>query len=104
MIQVGKPFIPKESITYVNDALESGWVSSLGKYIDKCTDFLKEKFGYKYVLLTSNGTCSNHLMVKCLQYRYINKNIFCPNNVYVAAWNPFLQEKYHKLIFIALIS
>lgn len=100
MINVAEPYINKKSIEYVNEALSSGWISSLGKYIDKCIDFMKEKFNYKYILLTSNGTCSNHLMVKCLQHRYTQKRVICPNNVYVAAWNPFLQEDYHRLRFI----
>lgn len=97
MIPIGKPFISKESIKYINETLSSGWISSLGKYIDKCIDFMKEKFNYKYILLTANGTCSNHLLSLCVKYKFGLKNIICPNNSYIAAYTQFIKEGFNLL-------
>ena len=32
MIPVYKPFLNEEIIKYAHDALDSGWISSIGKY------------------------------------------------------------------------
>ena len=34
-IPISQPSIGQKEIKYVNDAMESGWVSSIGDYIDK---------------------------------------------------------------------
>src|SRR5512137_2164708 len=95
-IQIYKPYLDK--LWPARDALESGWISSLGEYKDKAVDLLKKRFGYRYVLLTSSGTAANHLMAECLKWKYRQyKTILVPNNVYVAAWNPFLYTNYHGL-------
>ena len=99
MIPIYKPYLPKRSLRYAHEALDSGWISSLGKYKILCEEKLKEMFGYGHVLLTNNGTSAIYLVSKCLKYKYPNINrVIIPNNVYVAAANAFLYDKEFKMV------
>ena len=41
MIPIYKPHIPDSSVRYATDAVESTWISSIGKYIELATDKLR---------------------------------------------------------------
>lgn len=98
MIPVYEPYLPKQCLKYPKEALESTWVSSVGKYKEKATEALKIRLNVNYLLLVNNGTSAVHLMALALKkkYPYI-KNIIVPDNVYVAAWNGFLYNKDYNL-------
>ena len=95
MIPIYKPFITKESIEYVNAALESGWLCHKGYFVEAASNWLKEFLGVNYVLLLNSGTAGCHLLARTIRQFYpeIN-NIICPNYVYVAAWNGFIYENF----------
>lgn len=99
MIPIYKPYLTNENLKYSHDAINSGWISSQGQYLDIVKDRLKKEFNFERVILTNNGTTATHLMAIAIKYKYphINK-IIVPNNVYVAAWNSFLFDKNFKLI------
>ena len=65
-IPISEPSITQKEIDYVTDAIKSGWVSSLGKYID----MFEEKFalycGTRFAVATSNGTTALHLALVSL--------------------------------------
>lgn len=96
MIPIYKPYLPKQSLTYAKDAIDSTWISSQGKYLSKAQELLKEKNKSKFVILSSNGTTATHLVSIGLRYKYPNlEALIIPNGVYVAAWNSFMMsEKY----------
>lgn len=60
-IPISQPSITLKEIEYVTDALKSGWVSSLGKYIDIFEEQFAEFVGTRYAVTTSNGTAALHL-------------------------------------------
>jgi perosamine synthetase len=60
-IPVSEPSITQKEIDYVLDAVKSGWVSSIGEYIEKFERRFAEFVGTKYALTTSNGTTGLHL-------------------------------------------
>jgi perosamine synthetase len=99
MIPIYKPYFTETNLKYAHDAINSGWVSSQGEYLDLVKEKLKSLIGCKRIILTNNGTTATHLMAIALKYKYphINK-IIVPNNVYVAAWNSFLYDKNYELI------
>jgi perosamine synthetase len=98
MIPVYKPYFPKGSLHYAHDAIDSTWVSSQGKYLQLVKDWLADYYGTEYIILTSNGTTANHLMARAIHKKYPDrKNLICPNNSYVAAWNPFLFDNMFEL-------
>jgi perosamine synthetase len=77
----------KEAINAIN----SGWISNHGEYINLATNKLNEVLNCNYSILLSNGTCATHCLFLSLKFKYpeINK-IYVPNNAYVAAWNSAL--------------
>ena len=90
MIPIYSPRIYTES---AQKALESGWISSQGEYIERATHTLKEILGVPYVVLMNNGTSATHMLIQSLKYRYPNlTKIYVPNNVFVAVWNTVLYE------------
>ena len=98
MIPVYEPYFPKGSLTYAHNALESTWVSSKGKYLEKVKEWLAEYYGTEYIILTNSGTAANHLMARAIHEKYPERhNLICPNNSYVAAWNPFLFDNMFRL-------
>jgi perosamine synthetase len=61
LIPVSQPSISELEISYVTDAVKSGWVSSLGTYIEDFERSFAEFCGTKYALTVSNGTTGLHL-------------------------------------------
>lgn len=98
MIPVYKPYFTKDNLKYAHDAIDSTWVSSSGKYLELSEELLKEYLGVNYIILTNNGTNANHLMAKALMKRTNTKSLLVPSNAYVAAWNPFLYDKFFNLV------
>jgi len=99
MIPIYKPYLPKDSLKYAHDAIDSTWISSHGKYLEDVKEDLKKLSGCEYVILTNNGTSATHLLALSLDFKYPEiKNIIVPSNVYVAAWNMFLVNPKYNLI------
>lgn len=99
MIPIYKPYFTEANLKYAHDAINSGWVSSQGEYLELAKNKLKEILGCKYLILTNNGTTATHLLAIALKFKYPHiKRIIVPNNVYVAAWNSFLFDKNYELI------
>ena len=65
-IPVCEPTLQGNELKYVTEAVQSGWISSAGKFITE----LEEKFaafcGVKYSVSCSNGTTALHLAVEAL--------------------------------------
>ncbi len=49
---------------YLNDCIDSGWVSSAGSYVDKFEESIAEYTGVKNAISTVNGTSAIHLALK----------------------------------------
>jgi perosamine synthetase len=98
MIPIYIPRVFKES---ANQAIESGWISSQGPFIEKAATLLKSKIDMPYVVLLNNGTSATHMLIKALKFKYptISK-IYAPNNVFVAVWNTILYEYDKNIIEI----
>ena len=74
-------------------AIEDGWISNHGKFIELSTNKLNDLVKSKYSILMSNGTCTTHCLFLSLKFKYPDiKKIYVPNNCYVAAWNSALME------------
>src|SRR3989344_642831 len=65
-IPVCEPTLQGNELKYITEAVQSGWISSSGKFITE----LEEKFaafcGVKYGVSCSNGTTALHLAVEAL--------------------------------------
>jgi perosamine synthetase len=90
MIQIYEPNISEYNTSAIR-AINSGWISNHGEFIQLSKDKLSSVLKNKYTILMSNGTCATHCLFLSINYKYphINK-IYIPNNAYVAAWNSAL--------------
>jgi len=66
-VPVNEPVIPAESKRYVLDALESGWISSAGKYIGEFEQAFARYLGVKHAITTTSGTAALHLALAALE-------------------------------------
>jgi perosamine synthetase len=99
MINIYEPYLNQEVTKFAKDAIDSGWLSSNGKYLNLVKDKLAEINQSNYVILCNNGTTATHLLAVALRYKFPKiKNLIVPNNVYVAAWNSFLVNPIFNLI------
>lgn len=93
MIPVYCPSLTPESLRYAQEALKSGWISSVGKFTELAEAELCRRLGVRHAILVSNGTTAGHLMIRCLrQFHPDVRRFIVPNNVFVAAWNSVLYE------------
>src|SRR5207248_8483077 len=65
-VPISKPLIGAREKELVLDALESGWVSSIVKYIDELEANFARYCGAEYALAVSNGTAGLHLALATL--------------------------------------
>jgi perosamine synthetase len=77
----------------LREAIDSGWFSSQGEFLEKATEVCKRRIDTPYVVLLNNGTSATHMLYKALRYRYPHcTKIYVPNYVFVAVWNCALYE------------
>lgn len=70
------------------DAIESGWISNYGQYIEKAEKLLCDILGVKYCILMNNGTSATKCLFLALRYKYPDlEHIYLPNNTFVAPYN-----------------
>ncbi len=60
-IPVSEPSITQKEIEYVTQAVKSGWISSIGEFIEKFEREFAKFIGTKYAVAVSNGTVALHL-------------------------------------------
>jgi len=65
-VPVAAPVIGEREIACVTDAVRSGWVSSLGKYIDEFEREFAKYCGSRHAIAVSNGTVALHLSLHAL--------------------------------------
>lgn len=80
-----KPDYWGNEIKYVNDALESTWISG-GPYIDRLEEGFRKTLGINHVLAVSNGTTAIHLAFLGLNIQP-NDEIIVPGFGFLAAAN-----------------
>jgi len=85
-ITISQPSITQKEIDYVTDAIKSGWVSSLGKYIDQFENKFASFCDVKYALATSNGTTALHLALVALDIKE-GDEVIIPDLTFIATAN-----------------
>lgn len=63
-IPLSVPVIEGNEWTYVKECLDSGWVSSVGSYVDKFENSFASFTGSKYAIACVNGTAAIHIALK----------------------------------------
>lgn len=60
-VPLHEPFFKGNELKYVQECIETGWVSSVGAYVDKFEKDLAVYLGVKRVIAVVNGTAALHL-------------------------------------------
>lgn len=68
-IPVCEPLIGKKDIDNVIECLNTGWISSSGKFIDEFEKSWSEYCGMKYGVAVSNGSTALHIALACLDIK-----------------------------------
>ncbi|HEY8658950.1 MAG TPA: LegC family aminotransferase [Hanamia sp.] len=86
MLLLSGPNMGGNELKYVTECIETGWVSSVGAYVDKFEKISAEFAGTKYAVATSSGTSALHI---CLILTGVNENdlVIAPNITFVATLN-----------------
>jgi len=85
-IPISRPSITQKEIDYVTDAVKSGWVSSLGEYVETFEKMFCEYCDTKYALTTANGTVALHLVLAALGINQEDE-VIVPDFTFVATAN-----------------
>src|ERR1700742_5331053 len=85
-LPISKPFIGAREKELVIEALESGWVSSIEKYIDEFEANFARYCGTEYALAVNNGTTGLHLALATLGLQP-GDEVIVPDLTFVATAN-----------------
>ena len=66
MIPLSVPNICGNEWNYVKECLDSEWVSSAGKFVNKFEDLVAEYVGCKFAIACTNGTSALQLSLRLL--------------------------------------
>lgn len=86
MIPIYKPWITSLEKDYVNQAMNSGWISSQGEFIQRFEDNFAKFLDVKYAVAVNNGTSACHLALLSSGIRK-NDEVIIPDITYIATAN-----------------
>jgi perosamine synthetase len=85
-IPVAEPLLAGNELAYVTDCVQTGWVSSLGKYVRDFEQQFATYCGTQYGIATFNGTVAIHLLAATLNLGP-GDEVITPTLTYVATAN-----------------
>ncbi len=102
MIPVYEPDLGNLEKKYVNEALDSGWISSKGVFIDRFESEFARFIGYGHSgISVSNGTVALHLALLALDIAP-GDEVLVPNFTYVACANAIVYVNARPVFFDSL--
>lgn len=90
MIPVYQPHLTGNEKKYVNECLDSTWISSKGEFIEKFESGFKNFTGAGYASSVSNGTTALHVALEALQIGD-GDEVIVPTFTYIASVNTIIQ-------------
>lgn len=102
-IWLSSPTMHPESKTYMNEAFDTNWVSTVGRNINDLEIIAAQKAGVEYAVALSSCTAALHLCVKLAGERLYGKpnighgavegrRVFCSDMTFDATLNPVVYE------------
>lgn len=86
MIPLSVPNLSGSEWEYVKETIETGWVSSVGSYVERFEESVKEFTGAGYAVATMNGTAALHASLVTLGVG-LNNEVLVPNLTFIATLN-----------------
>ena len=89
IIPVNRPLFSKLEKKYLNECIDSGWISSSGGFIIKFEESFKKIVSRKYSVAVSSGTAALDIAIKTLN---LNKGdeIIVPNFTIISCLNEII--------------
>jgi Predicted pyridoxal phosphate-dependent enzyme apparently involved in regulation of cell wall biogenesis len=81
-----EPMFNGNEWAYVKGCLDSGWVSSVGRFVERFEQQLAEYSGLKYAVAAVNGTAALHICL-CLADISVNDEVLVPALTFIATAN-----------------
>lgn len=97
LIPISQPYLDNKDREYVNAAVTSGWISSLGKYIDAFESEFASFCGAKYAVAVSNGTVGLHLSLMAAGIGP-DDEVIIPDLTFVATANAVMMAQARPVI------
>ena len=85
-IPVSEPTITEKEIEYVTKAVRSGWISSIGEYINRFEEEYARFNNTRYALTVSNGTTALHLALLAIGIKS-GDEVIVPDLTFIATAN-----------------
>lgn len=85
-LSLHEPELDETDVDHVVDCVKSGWVSSVGKYVDQFERKLEEITGAKRAVAVCNGTAALHICLKMVGSG-IDDEVLIPSLTFVATAN-----------------
>lgn len=86
IIGLHEPQFSGNEWTYVKECLDTGWVSSVGKFVDQFEEQLAEYTGVKKAVAVVNGTAALHISLKLVGVEP-NDEVLSPALTFIATTN-----------------
>ena len=90
-IWLASPTMHGEELTYMKEAYDTNWMSTVGTNIDEVERLACEKTGCKYAVALSAGTAALHMAVRLAGVKPGDK-VFCSDMTFDATVNPVVYE------------
>lgn len=90
-IWLSSPTMHGPELSYVKEAYDTNWMSTVGKNINEVERGICEKTGCKYAIALSAGTAALHMAVKMAGVKP-GEQVFCSDMTFAATVNPIVYE------------
>ena len=90
-IWLSSPTMHGEELTYMTEAFETNWMSTVGQNINEVERLACEKIGCKYAVALSSGTAALHMAVKLAGVEP-GDEVICSDMTFGATVNPVVYE------------
>jgi perosamine synthetase len=90
MIPVYRPYLAGREKEYVNQCIDSTWISSKGEFINKFESQFASYIGAEYATSVCNGTVALHLAMDALGLK-AGDEVIVPTLTYIASVNTIIQ-------------
>ena len=84
MIAVNTPLFSGNEKKYLNECIDSGWISSEGPFVKRFEDEMASYVGRKYATACSNGSAALDIAVRALKLKREMKLLCQPLQLYRA--------------------
>lgn len=102
-VWLSSPTMHGDELTYMKQAFDTNWMSTVGENINESERLVAEKIGRKYAVALSCGTAALHLAIKLAGERIYGKTetgkgalnghrVFCSDMTFCATLNPVTYE------------